>query len=94
MPLVTDKKNIKKCQIAVGAPGRVKHLIEEGSMKVDSIRLFVLDEADKLMEESFRNDIRYGIFRSGNKRGFATSVTNFLFFFSPQFKDKRACACA
>ncbi|KAK6634248.1 hypothetical protein RUM44_004859 [Polyplax serrata] len=57
LPLESDKKNLQKCQIAVGAPGRVKHLIDIGLMKVDAVRLFVLDEADKLMEESFRTDV-------------------------------------
>lgn len=58
IPIESDRKNLLKCQIAVGAPGRVKHLISEGLMNVSAVRLFVLDEADKLMEESFRKDIR------------------------------------
>ncbi|KAJ9599213.1 hypothetical protein L9F63_010297, partial [Diploptera punctata] len=59
LPFKEDKKKIECCHIAVGAPGRVKHLIENDVMKTDSIRLFVLDEADKLMESSFQNDINY-----------------------------------
>lgn len=59
IPVETDKKNLRNCHIAVGAPGRIEHLISEGLMKVDAVRLFVLDEADKLMENSFRTDIRY-----------------------------------
>lgn len=43
--------------MAVGAPGRVKHLISMGAMSTDCVRLFVLDEADKLMDETFQNDI-------------------------------------
>ncbi|CAH1170292.1 unnamed protein product [Phaedon cochleariae] len=52
-----DKKKCKQCQIAVGTPGRIKHLISEGILTCDSTRLFVLDETDKLMDASFRNDI-------------------------------------
>ncbi|KAL2746665.1 putative ATP-dependent RNA helicase ddx20 isoform X1 [Vespula maculifrons] len=59
MVLDGDKKKLKVCHIAVGAPGRVKHLIEKGFLKTDNIRLFVLDEADKLMENSFQGDINY-----------------------------------
>ncbi|XP_047344123.1 probable ATP-dependent RNA helicase ddx20 [Vespa velutina] len=59
MILDDDKKKVKVCHIAVGAPGRVKHLIEKGFLKTDNIRLFVLDEADKLMENSFQGDINY-----------------------------------
>ncbi|XP_071451113.1 uncharacterized protein [Hetaerina americana] len=58
-PFEEDKKNLQTCHIAVGAPGRVRHLIEKGFMKTKSIRLCVLDEADKLMESSFIKDIKY-----------------------------------
>ena len=59
LPYKDDKKKLHCCHIAVGAPGRVKHLIENGVLKTDSIRLFVLDEADKLMESSYQKDIKY-----------------------------------
>ena len=39
--------------------GRVKQLIECGHMITDSVRLFVLDEADKLMDESFQETIKF-----------------------------------
>ncbi|CAL7935211.1 unnamed protein product [Xylocopa violacea] len=54
-----DKKKSSNCHVAVGAPGRIKHLIDKGFLKVDHVRLFVLDEADKLMEISFQKDINY-----------------------------------
>ena len=41
------------------APGRIQSLIDERSLKTESIRLFVLDEADKLLEESFQKQIKY-----------------------------------
>ncbi|XP_017754995.1 PREDICTED: uncharacterized protein LOC108547119 [Eufriesea mexicana] len=55
----SDKKKLNKCQIAVGAPGRIRHLIDEGFLNVENVRLFVLDEADKLMQTSFQKDINY-----------------------------------
>ncbi|XP_043472818.1 probable ATP-dependent RNA helicase DDX20 [Leptopilina heterotoma] len=54
-----DRKKLNKCHIAVGAPGRIKHLIDKGFLKPNTIRLFVMDEADKLMETSFQKDINY-----------------------------------
>lgn len=39
-------------------PGRVKQLIENDMLKTESIRLFILDEADKLLEESFQEQIK------------------------------------
>ncbi|XP_064633186.1 uncharacterized protein LOC135491331 isoform X2 [Lineus longissimus] len=59
LPLSQDKECVKKCHIAVGTPGRVKQLIEESILTTDSIRLFVLDEADKLLEDGFQEQINW-----------------------------------
>eukprot|EP01104_Vermistella_antarctica_P010521 TRINITY_DN2814_c0_g2_i2.p1 TRINITY_DN2814_c0_g2~~TRINITY_DN2814_c0_g2_i2.p1 ORF type:complete len:388 (-),score=65.94 TRINITY_DN2814_c0_g2_i2:120-1283(-) len=47
------------CHIVVGTPGRVKQLIETGAISTSSLRAFVLDEADKLYDESFRDVINW-----------------------------------
>jgi len=59
MSLETDQGKCKSCHIAVGTPGRVRQLIDNNFLKTKTIRLFILDEADKLMEESFVEDITY-----------------------------------
>lgn len=59
----SDRKKLATCHIAIGAPGRVKHLIDKGYLKIDHVRLYVLDEADKLMEDSFQKDIKYVFFK-------------------------------
>ncbi|VEN58857.1 unnamed protein product, partial [Callosobruchus maculatus] len=56
-PLNEDKEKCNNCHIVVGTPGRIKHLINEGTLKSEYLSLFVLDEADKLMEDSFLSDI-------------------------------------
>lgn len=57
LPVETDLSKCKSCHIAVGTPGRVKQLIEKGALKTKTMRLFILDEADKLMEDSFAEDV-------------------------------------
>ncbi|XP_006628430.2 probable ATP-dependent RNA helicase DDX20 [Lepisosteus oculatus] len=76
-PVSLDKSRLKKCHIAVGSPGRIKQLIEMGYLSTASIRLFVLDEADKLLEEgSFQDQINW-IYSSlpVNKQMLALSAT-------------------
>ncbi|KAM4044928.1 putative ATP-dependent RNA helicase DDX20 isoform 1-T2 [Anomaloglossus baeobatrachus] len=76
-PLPQDKTRLKKCHIAVGSPGRIKQLIEIGFLNTSSIRLFILDEADKLLEEgSFQEQINW-IYSSlpANKQMLAVSAT-------------------
>eukprot|EP00058_Branchiostoma_floridae_P009040 XP_002594528.1 hypothetical protein BRAFLDRAFT_87751 [Branchiostoma floridae] len=77
LPVHEDKQRLRKCHIAIGSPGRIKQLIELGVLKTTSIRLFVLDEADKLLETgSFQEQINW-IYSSlpDNKQMVALSAT-------------------
>uniref|UniRef100_A0A8D0BKF3 Probable ATP-dependent RNA helicase DDX20 n=1 Tax=Salvator merianae TaxID=96440 RepID=A0A8D0BKF3_SALMN len=76
-PLIQDKIRLRKCHIAVGSPGRIKQLIEMDYLSTASIRLFILDEADKLLEEgSFQDQVNW-IYSSlpANKQMLAVSAT-------------------
>jgi ATP-dependent RNA helicase UAP56/SUB2 len=39
-----------KPQVVVGTPGRVASLVEKGSLKLDKLKVFILDECDKMLE--------------------------------------------
>lgn len=58
-PIADDEAKVHNCHIVVGAPGRIKHLIELKILDVSNIKLFVLDEADKLMEKGFQQTINW-----------------------------------
>jgi len=49
----------KKNQIVVGTVGRVKDLIERGVLDLSNIKVFVLDEADRMLDMGFRDDIEF-----------------------------------
>jgi ATP-dependent RNA helicase RhlE len=44
--------------IAIATPGRLLDLMHQGFVKLDSIEVFVLDEADRMLDMGFINDIR------------------------------------
>lgn len=44
--------------ILVATPGRLLDLINQGYIKLDQIKLFVLDEADRMLDMGFINDIK------------------------------------
>ncbi len=44
-------------QIVVGAPGRVLDLIRRGTLVLDKVRYFVLDEADEMLDRGFAPDV-------------------------------------
>ena len=45
--------------IVVGTPGRLLKHIEKGRLKLDDITTLVLDEADRMLDMGFRDDIRH-----------------------------------
>lgn len=52
-----DRRKIQNCSAVIGTPGRILHLMKNNVLNVTNIRMFVLDEADKLMADSFRKDV-------------------------------------
>ncbi|ETO10430.1 RNA helicase-1, partial [Reticulomyxa filosa] len=42
-------------QIVVGTPGRVNDMIERGALRLDKLKLFVLDEADEMLSRGFKD---------------------------------------
>lgn len=40
-------------QVVVGTPGRVQDMIQRRVLKTDSMKMFVLDEADEMLSVSF-----------------------------------------
>ena len=52
-------------EIVVGTPGRIKDHIERGSLKLEHIDYFILDEADEMLDMGFIEDIE-AIFGKAN----------------------------
>ena len=44
-------------QIVIGTPGRVIDHINQGTLKLDAVKMIVLDEADRMLDMGFREDI-------------------------------------
>lgn len=44
-------------QIVVGTPGRVMDHMRRGTLKLDTLHMIILDEADEMLSMGFREDI-------------------------------------
>lgn len=83
-------KQIKELELGVhaviGTPGRVKDLIERGKIRMDFFESIVLDEADRMLDMGFIDDMReiLGLMPK-SKQGLFFSAT-----FSPEIK--KLCA--
>ena len=54
-----DISNLKKgVHVVVATPGRVADLIKKGYIKLDSVRIFILDEADEMLSRGFQVQIQ------------------------------------
>jgi len=47
----------KGVDVVVGTCGRVKDLLEKGSLKLESVRHVILDEADEMLRQGFAEDV-------------------------------------
>jgi ATP-dependent RNA helicase DeaD len=46
-------------QVVIGTPGRVMDHMARGTMKLDALKVIVLDEADRMLDMGFRDDIEH-----------------------------------
>ncbi len=55
-------------QVIVGTPGRVLDHVRQGSLRFRSVQMVVLDEADKMLEMGFKDDIEHIIKATPNRK--------------------------
>jgi len=60
VPLAQDKKELAEPpQILIGTPGRLLHLVSDGTISLSEVKYFILDECDQMLEElDMRNDVQ------------------------------------
>jgi translation initiation factor 4A len=60
-----DIENLRNgCHAVIGCPGRIFHMINIGSFKLDKMKLLIIDEADSMLDKGFKEQL-YEIFNFG-----------------------------
>jgi len=59
---ITDSADLGTSHVVVGTPGRVYDMLNRKILKPDSIKMFVLDEADEMLSRGFKDQI-YDVFQ-------------------------------
>ena len=58
MPKDPQRDVLKKAHIVVATPGRLNDFVEEGSAKLKYVKYLVLDEADRMLDQGFKDAIQ------------------------------------
>ena len=59
-PIDRQIKVLKKgVQVVIGTPGRIMDHMKRRTLKMGSVRIIILDEADEMLDMGFREDIEY-----------------------------------
>ena len=60
MPIFRQMNDLRRSyNFVIGTPGRLKDLIERGCLKPNKFQTVVLDEADRMLDMGFINDMRF-----------------------------------
>ncbi|KAM7358661.1 gemin 3 [Cochliomyia hominivorax] len=58
MDVTEDRKRLQGAKCVVGTPGRILHLIQNEVLNTSQISILVLDEADKMYTQTFKQDLQ------------------------------------
>lgn len=68
-PMQAQLASLKRdAHVIVGTPGRILKHLDKGSLQLDGIRTVVLDEADRMLDMGFHDDIMKILTRTDDKR--------------------------
>ena len=68
-PIERQIKALKRgVQIIIGTPGRVMDHIHRRTLRMDNVKMIILDEADEMLDMGFREDIEFVLEQIPNQR--------------------------
>jgi len=78
-------------QVVVGTPGRIIDHLKRGTLRLSTVKIVVLDEADRMLDMGFRDDIDYILARVPPKRQislFSATIDTNVMEISHRYMDK------
>ena len=88
-------QQIRKSEVVVGTPGRILDHLERGSLDLSRLSCFILDEADKMVEMGFIEDVDRILSATPNNRQillFGATISNEIDNIKHRYMDNVAVA--
>ncbi|GBE55310.1 MAG TPA: DEAD/DEAH box helicase [Euryarchaeota archaeon] len=82
---------LKRSDVVVGTPGRLLDHIRRGTLRLDRVKILVLDEADRMLDMGFINDIRHIVSMTSKRRQtmfFSATIPESIIRFSKRFMNQ------
>jgi ATP-dependent RNA helicase RhlE len=57
VPLKAQAQEAKQAHVIIATPGRLQDLVDRGLLSLDSVRVLVLDEADRMLDMGFKPQV-------------------------------------
>jgi len=67
VPKDQQRRDVTKAQVVIATPGRLIDLMNEGAVDLSNVNYLVLDEADRMLEKGFEDDIKNIMRQTTNK---------------------------
>jgi superfamily II DNA/RNA helicase len=68
VPLKRQADEARRAHVVVATPGRLQDLVDRGMLSIDSVRVLVLDEADRMLDMGFKPQVDRLVRRLPEKR--------------------------
>lgn len=81
-PIATQIRRLNRgAEVVVGTPGRLMDHVRRGNLSLDNVRVAVLDEADRMLDVGFAEDMEWILSRTPSARQtalFSATIPGFL----------------
>ncbi|MEK6918747.1 MAG: DEAD/DEAH box helicase [Nanoarchaeota archaeon] len=88
VPIEPQIRNLAVADVVVGTPGRILDHLQRGTIRLDDVKILVLDEVDRMFDMGFRDDVERIITKCPKHRQtmfFSATITSDLDKFSKKF---------
>lgn len=90
VPIEPQIKNLAVADVVVGTPGRILDHLQRGTIRLDEIKILILDEVDRMFDMGFREDVERIIIKCPKNRQtmfFSATLSSDLDRFSRKFAN-------